>query len=71
MLIRCPECEKEISSYAEKCTNCGIPSQYIIIKKVPKCEELCKKIYDNSCEKCKSNGYNYYILTEVIDRKLC
>jgi hypothetical protein len=54
MLINCPECGKKISSYAEKCLGCGLPSKYIEVKKVEfncsECEEYCYDyIEDGNC----------------------
>lgn len=36
-LINCPECGKEVSSYAEACPNCGCPKD-VILESVEKTE---------------------------------
>lgn len=63
MLIKCPECKKSISSYADKCVHCGLPAEKIEIETVwNKCLD-CKngKIYlmnrtAGDCHICKGKG---------------
>lgn len=40
-LVNCPECGKEVSSYAEACPNCGCPKDVILesIKEEPEMTE--------------------------------
>lgn len=44
MLIKCPECNKEISDKAEMCPNCGY--------KLPKPEPIINGVYCPSCLDC-------------------
>lgn len=38
MLLRCPECGKNISSYAKTCVNCGLPMENTEIISCVKCK---------------------------------
>lgn len=51
MLIKCPECQKEVSDQAEVCIHCGFP-----LKKVPQNEAespSTKKLSIQRCLKCR------------------
>lgn len=55
MLIKCPECQKEVSDQAEICIHCGFPlkksaqPQNVITETPP-----AKKIQARRCPKCKA-----------------
>lgn len=55
-LIRCPECSKMVSQYAEICTNCGYPLiDYVkSLIECPMCKTLLPK-HQNICTEC---GYD-------------
>ena len=57
MLIRCPECNKEISDTAKECPNCG----YVLKQKIasegvycPKCLYCCGKTEIDRCPFCNT-----------------
>lgn len=50
-MIKCNECQKEMSDLAEKCPNCGCPNKP---KKV--CPE-CNESMDMTCSTCPKCGY--------------
>ena len=61
-LIKCPECNKEISDKATACPNCGFPiqdkhlnSQASSTAKTSICPK-CGFIYISECKKCKTCG---------------
>ena len=67
-LINCPECNKQVSSFAEKCPNCGLPKSYFSIFSVKNEEPEhiieTKNISKNEPKKKRArhklpNGYGY------------
>lgn len=55
MLIKCPECQKEVSDQAKVCIHCGFPLKkpaqpQKIITETP----LVKKVQAQRCPKCKA-----------------
>lgn len=66
-LIKCPECDKEISSSAKVCPNCGYKNEF---KTCPECGVVVKAT-DNMCPECgyplqKKNAQN--IINENLDK---
>lgn len=78
MLIKCPECGKEISDKAKKCIHCGYPlgelgqgnniiKQYILSDTVcPICKSDEHILVDGCMDGCKMCGYVFSIVDEEV-----
>lgn len=56
MLSKCPECQKEVSSEAEKCIHCGFP-----IKKSPPKETVVVAVSQNTSSKRGPGGFFIFL----------
>lgn len=71
-LIKCPECGKEISSYAKECNQCGYPlssnlekDDYIYI--CPKCAMIYSSDELNADKECRFCNIKIIITKETMD----
>lgn len=61
-MIVCPECNKEIPKYADKCPNCGFPLS--AVNNMAKCPE-CGSNVSPTAEKCSSCGYPLKLISTI------
>ncbi len=70
MLIKCPECGKQISDKAMWCVFCGLPMEYLekILQDQKKEEELAKaaSILENANTICRVNEVEYDFKDELL-----
>lgn len=62
MLIKCPECGKEVSDKAEVCIHCGYP---IMAERVPEFN------FDSECPVCKKINWHYNKINGRIRCETC
>lgn len=65
MLIKCPECNKEISNLSEICVYCGFPIKEHINKSAPPIIKYEK------CPVCQNKDFKYDEVTGLVNCKQC
>lgn len=68
-LIKCPECQKEISEQATSCPNCGCPISPVKVEQ--KYCKHCGELIDKDCVICPKCGKQVEDLNICLDISSC
>lgn len=68
-LIKCPECQREVSSSASNCPNCGNPIDTKI--KCPKCGSKNTKVISGASKAVSVALWGVFAANKVISKYVC